>query len=259
MFLDSQACFFAIEIISPTLLLVVFTTSISVLYSRYMYCYANVKKASYSPAAYPQSVKCVKYQKEVATETITILSAQRRRPTRSPFPHPRFVKPRAQLPLSPKFHLSPPLPSPPRQLSLSRPRQPQLRQTPKLPQVMHPARRPHTHVHSTNQPRPPETQTSTAASAAVYAACASNNIIGAANGNQGIDALTYNQDSFTYFSATTPYDCCVAFQQAANCVYSKFYFGICEFIGTTTCTPGGGASGIFQTSGGFSANGSTLR
>jgi len=118
---------------------------------------------------------------------------------------------------------------------------------------MHPARCPHTHVHVTNQPRPPETQTSTAPSATVYAACASNNIIGAANGNQGITALTYYQDSVTYASARTAYDCCVACQQSANCAYSNFY-GICEIVGTSTCNPGGSAPGVFETSGGFGAN-----
>jgi hypothetical protein len=40
MFVDSQACFFATEIIRSTLLLVIFTTPISALH---MYCYANVK------------------------------------------------------------------------------------------------------------------------------------------------------------------------------------------------------------------------
>ena len=191
------------------------------------------KKATYSPAAYPQSVKCIKYQREVVTKTITIpfctktktttlaIATSTIRETVSTTTTITEIPPAATITESASTTVT---------IETS------------------------TTLTQTNTETATETQTSTGPSATVYAACASNNIIGAANGNNGIYAIAYGQNSLSSASATTAYDCCVACQQTANCAYSNFYFGYCELIIGTTCAPGGGSPGTFYTSNGFAAN-----
>ncbi|CAG7558081.1 unnamed protein product [Fusarium equiseti] len=88
-----------------------------------------------------------------------------------------------------------------------------------------------------------ETQTSVAPTATVYAACASNNIIGAANGNHGIVAITYNDggssNQVAGSSARTAYDCCVACQTTTNCIWTEFFppGNSCTLVIAPTCSP----------------------
>ncbi|KAJ4246304.1 hypothetical protein NW762_013655 [Fusarium torreyae] len=102
-----------------------------------------------------------------------------------------------------------------------------------------------------------ETQTSIAPSATFYAACDSNNVVGAANGNKGIDRIQYNsgqtRNQVSRNSARTAYDCCVACQTTANCVFTDFSFSDCELIIATSCDPSNSFGTSYLTSGLFGA------
>ena len=91
-----------------------------------------------------------------------------------------------------------------------------------------------------------------APSATLYAACASNNIINSANGNQGVFEVVYNSDinsnnQVIASGAQTPYDCCVACQTTANCIFSDVLFGNCELVIGSMCSPSSGQNTGFCT------------
>ncbi|RBR13521.1 uncharacterized protein FIESC28_08149 [Fusarium coffeatum] len=95
-----------------------------------------------------------------------------------------------------------------------------------------------------------ETQTSVAPTATVYAACASNNIIGAANGNRGINAIIVNDqgsnNQVINVGARSAYDCCVACQTTTNCI-GAVSSSSCILIIAPTCSPGSTFSTGYQT------------
>ena len=46
-----------------------------------------------------------------------------------------------------------------------------------------------------------------------------------------------------------PYECCVACQQTANCIYSDLLFDECELVIAPTCSPGNTFGTLFETRG----------
>lgn len=70
------------------------------------------------------------------------------------------------------------------------------------------------------------TVTSTAPTVTFYAACATNNIVNHANGNQPISFVIFGDANPEFVSASTPYDCCVLCQKAKGCLYSYFVPGL---------------------------------
>lgn len=78
------------------------------------------------------------------------------------------------------------------------------------------------------------TQTVEAPTPTSYAQCASNNVIGSANGNQGIyqpGYAGYNGVAINQVATTDPTQCCVTCAQASGCVgYSQYPGGPCYFF-----------------------------
>ena len=91
------------------------------------------------------------------------------------------------------------------------------------------------------------TTTSTAPTVTLYAACAPNNIINHANGNQGIFLVIYGNGEPVPDSATTAYDCCVSCQTIPNCVYSLFFPGVCQLVVAASCDPHDDHGTVFKT------------
>ncbi|KAM0424527.1 hypothetical protein ACHAPT_010243 [Fusarium lateritium] len=97
------------------------------------------------------------------------------------------------------------------------------------------------------------TSTINAPAQTVYAACAQNNLVGSANGGHQFAAINVNsggtQNQVSSRSATTGYDCCVACQQTANCIFSYFdNAGSCEVVTGDTCNPQDNQGTSFETS-----------
>jgi hypothetical protein len=78
------------------------------------------------------------------------------------------------------------------------------------------------------------TQTMVAPTPTSYAQCDSNNMIGSANGNQGIYQIQYSGPggvAVNQVPTTDPLQCCVTCAQASGCVgYSQYPNGPCYFF-----------------------------
>lgn len=98
------------------------------------------------------------------------------------------------------------------------------------------------------------TNTVVAPTPTVYGACASNNVIGSANGNVGIYDVSYASYAgvqISQQSITDSVDCCAACQTTANCVgFAQYPTGPCYLFATPGQCDGSAVPGgdNFQTS-----------
>ncbi|RFN54956.1 hypothetical protein FIE12Z_803 [Fusarium flagelliforme] len=189
---------------------------------------------SYYPAAYPQSVTCRKVIKTITTKTITLKYCIHK-PTRTIY-LPRKTSTRYDTVTTTTTRV---VGQPAETITVT---------------ATDTATETTTTISTqTDSTTLTETQTSVAPTATFYAACASNNIIGAANGNHGIVAITYNDrgssNQVIGSSARTAYDCCVACQTTTNCISTDFYppLNTCSLVIAPTCNPGSTFSTGYQT------------
>ena len=87
---------------------------------------------------------------------------------------------------------------------------------------------------STNTVTKTNTVTVVAPTPTVYGQCQSNNVVGAANGNQGIyqpGYATYNGVSINQVAITDPTACCAQCQQTVGCVgFAQYPNGACYYF-----------------------------
>ncbi|CAG1984067.1 unnamed protein product [Fusarium graminearum] len=100
-------------------------------------------------------------------------------------------------------------------------------------------------------PRRTKTQTSVAPSATFYAACASNNLVSATNGNHGIDSINFNDDTsnndIIVIGTASAYNCSMACQTTSNCIFSDFAFGGCQLVIGSSCSTAATFGTSYQT------------
>ncbi|KAF5558757.1 hypothetical protein FPHYL_7348 [Fusarium phyllophilum] len=71
-----------------------------------------------------------------------------------------------------------------------------------------------------------------------WAACNAENLINAANGGHGINAVDIGKNVYNVHPLVTPYDCCVECQKRPNCIFSVAYHHNCYLVIGTACLPG---------------------
>ncbi|EWG48993.1 hypothetical protein FVEG_16379 [Fusarium verticillioides 7600] len=82
------------------------------------------------------------------------------------------------------------------------------------------------------------TRTDIAPAESSWAACNAENLVNAANGGHGINAVNIGKNVYNVHSLITPYDCCVECQKRSNCIFSVAYHPHCYLIIGTACVPG---------------------
>jgi hypothetical protein len=103
------------------------------------------------------------------------------------------------------------------------------------------------------------TQTVEAPTPTSYAQCASENVIGSANGNQGIyqpGYAGYNGVTINQVATTDPTQCCVTCAQASGCVgYSQYPGGACFFytVNPSVCDGSNTFGDLYYTKQSFAA------
>ncbi|KAF4420143.1 hypothetical protein FACUT_11308 [Fusarium acutatum] len=70
-----------------------------------------------------------------------------------------------------------------------------------------------------------------------WAACNAENLINAANGGHGINAVNIGKNIYNVHPLVTPYDCCVECQKRPNCIFSVAYHHKCYLVIGTACLP----------------------
>ncbi|PTD10389.1 hypothetical protein FCULG_00007661 [Fusarium culmorum] len=192
----------------------------------------NAKKCDYSPALYPQAVNCREVVKTVLTKTVTLKQCKKT-PTRT------VVLPRRTST---------------KETTTTTTSTSTIIQADETLTVT--ARTVETTVTTststtTSTTTLTETQTSVAPSAAFYAACASNNLVSAANGNHGIDSINFNDgtsnNDIIEIGTSSAYKCCVACQTTSNCIFSDFAFGGCQLVIGSSCSPAATFGTSYQT------------
>ncbi|KAF5973943.1 hypothetical protein FBULB1_8012 [Fusarium bulbicola] len=83
-----------------------------------------------------------------------------------------------------------------------------------------------------------EFETDLAPAESSWAACNAENLINAANGGHGINAVNIGKNIYNVLPLVTPYDCCVECQKRPNCIFSVAYHHKCYLIVGTACLPG---------------------
>ncbi|KAF5989106.1 hypothetical protein FCOIX_143 [Fusarium coicis] len=82
------------------------------------------------------------------------------------------------------------------------------------------------------------TRTDIAPAESSWAACNAENLINAANGGHGINAVNIGKNVYNVHPLITPYDCCVECQKRSNCIFSVAYHPHCYLVIGTACVPG---------------------
>ncbi|KAF5592789.1 hypothetical protein FPCIR_5472 [Fusarium pseudocircinatum] len=82
------------------------------------------------------------------------------------------------------------------------------------------------------------TRTDIAPAESSWAACNAENLINAANGGHGINAVNIGKNVYNVHPLITPYDCCVECQKRSNCIFSVAYHPHCYLVLGTACHPG---------------------
>ncbi|KAF5605587.1 hypothetical protein FPANT_1162 [Fusarium pseudoanthophilum] len=82
------------------------------------------------------------------------------------------------------------------------------------------------------------TRTDIAPAESSWAACNSENLINAANGGHGINAVNIGKNVYYVHPLITPYDCCVECQKRSNCIFSVAYHPHCYLVIGTACLAG---------------------
>ncbi|PNP81007.1 hypothetical protein FNYG_05474 [Fusarium nygamai] len=82
------------------------------------------------------------------------------------------------------------------------------------------------------------TRTDLAPAESSWAACNAENLINAANGGHGINAVNIGKNVYNIHPLITPYDCCVECQKRPNCIFSVAYHPNCYLVIATACLPG---------------------
>ncbi|KAF5625459.1 hypothetical protein F25303_11359 [Fusarium sp. NRRL 25303] len=81
------------------------------------------------------------------------------------------------------------------------------------------------------------TRTDLAPAESSWAACDADNLINAANGGHGINAVNIGLNRYNVLPLVTPYDCCVECQKRPNCIFSVAYHYKCYLVIGTACLP----------------------
>ncbi|QGI70160.1 hypothetical protein CEK26_002493 [Fusarium fujikuroi] len=81
------------------------------------------------------------------------------------------------------------------------------------------------------------TRTDLAPAESSWAACNADNLINAANGGHGINAVNIGLNRYNVLPLVTPYDCCVECQKRPNCIFSVAYHHKCYLVIGTACLP----------------------
>ncbi|CAG1991375.1 unnamed protein product [Fusarium graminearum] len=173
----------------------------------------NSKKCEYSPALCPQAVNCREVIKTVITKTVTLKQCKKT-PTRTVvLPRRTSTKETTTTTTS----------------------------TSTIIQA----------DETLTNPRNHKTQTSVAPSATFYAACASNNLVSATNGNHGIDSINFNDDTsnndIIVIGTASAYNCSMACQTTSNCIFSDFAFGGCQLVIGSSCSTAATFGTSYQT------------
>ncbi|KAF5643854.1 hypothetical protein F52700_2726 [Fusarium sp. NRRL 52700] len=79
------------------------------------------------------------------------------------------------------------------------------------------------------------TRTDFAPAESSWAACSAENLIDAANGGHGINAVNIGKNTYNVLPLVTPYDCCVECQKRPNCIFSVAYHHKCYLVIGTAC------------------------
>lgn len=204
---------------------------------------------SYSPALFPQAVNCVKINEVATTKTITIpLCTKTKKTTLAP--STATILPSVSTTTTSTVYLADATATSTFLTTVTTVTTTTSTETDSVTTTGNPRTVPRLQNRHANRATSLDTQTSAPPSATFYAACASDNIVGSANGNHGITNVRIsdasNPNTVVIAGATTPYDCCVACQQSPNCIYS-FFYADCELVTASTCSPGNAFDTFYKT------------